>query len=593
MNRFLVIALGLLLVMADTGESVTLVSKSDGLEVPQKEGGNTEVEVADIDGDGYLDLISVGDHGSPYVNSDQHGIMVWFGDGGGSWSVVQTGEFGYGGCAVGDLNLDGYMDIAWGVHHGWGTGGLGDTLMGAALGDGSGSSWDPWDDGLCSTGETWGMFATELADFDNDGDLDIACESFGSGNGVRVYENNMDGTWSYAWMVDGGNAGATIEAGDFDADGCMDFICTRWGTQVYFGDGEMGFTLNQAGIIDKSMVAVDCGDYNGDGRDDIVCSFGSDSGVHCYHYDDGSDQWVDGSTGLPSGGAYYDLVQFGYIDGDSNLDLVMYDDPTGEVYLGDGNGNWTADATWTMPSSGDASALRIDGDVDHDGREDIVIEGEESGGMFDRNQLRVYSPWQMPGALSADVISPDGGETMVEWSVREIRWLTAVPLTHGQAEIDLYLSMDGPEGPWTEIARDLPDNGSHQWTVHGDGYSSTCRIKVVATAAYGFTEAVSDDDFTIVGNTGTAGEGRARISDLILSVQPNPCSGTPEVGFGRAPGTPVLLEVFDLTGRVVFSAELDGRSSGPIPLNGNLESGVYLLRAATADRTATTKLVRL
>ncbi|MBD3369178.1 T9SS type A sorting domain-containing protein [Candidatus Fermentibacteria bacterium] len=594
MSRLLTYVLGCLLIAAGTGRSVSLVSKSNGLEVPQKEGGNTEVEVADIDADGHLDLISVGDHGSPYVNSDQHGIMVWFGDGVSSWSVVQTGEFGYGGCAVGDLNLDGYMDVAWGVHHGWGTGGFGDTLMGAALGDGSASSWDPWDDGLCSTGETWGMFATDLADFDLDGDLDIVCESFGSGNGVRLYENNMDGTWSYAWMVDGGNAGSTIESGDFDADGCMDFVCTRWGTQIYFGDGEMGFTLNQAGIPDQDMVAVDCGDYNGDGRDDVVCSFGSDSGVHCYYYDDGSGQWIDGSTGLPSGGAYYDLVQFGYIDGDSNLDLVIYDDPTGEVYLGDGSGNWTADATWTMPSSGDASALRIDGDVDHDGREDIVIEGEESGGMFDRNQLRVYSPYSMPGQLSTDVISPDGGETLVEWSVREIRWLTAVPPLQGQAEIDLYLSMDGSGGPWTEIAGNLPDKGSYQWTVHGDGYSSTCRIKVVATSSYGSTEAISDADFTITGNTGVSPEHGARTEELAISVVPNPCKGTPVIRLESPSGEPVVVKVFDLTGREVGSVGLNGGSYGPIPLEGfELSPGIYLVRASTADRTTTTRLVQL
>lgn len=47
------------------------------------EGGQTEIEFADINNDGYLDLLTVGDHGSPLINSSQHGISV-FGNGTGS-----------------------------------------------------------------------------------------------------------------------------------------------------------------------------------------------------------------------------------------------------------------------------------------------------------------------------------------------------------------------------------------------------------------------------------------------------------------------------------------------------------------------------
>lgn len=68
----------------DINNYITFISKSSGLETPEKEGGKTELELADINNDGHLDIICVGDHGSPYVNSDQHGIMVWLGDGEGS-----------------------------------------------------------------------------------------------------------------------------------------------------------------------------------------------------------------------------------------------------------------------------------------------------------------------------------------------------------------------------------------------------------------------------------------------------------------------------------------------------------------------------
>jgi len=584
------------LLLSWSASAVTLISKSDGLEDPTKESGHTELEFGDINGDGHLDIVSVGDHGSPWINSDEHGIMVWLGDGSGSWSVIQSGDFGYGGCAVGDLNLDGYMDVAWGVHHNYGSGGFGDRLMGAALGDGSGASWTPWDDGLATGGEEYGMFATDLADFDVDGDLDIVCESFGSGNGVRVYENHLDGTWSPAWLIDGGNAVFTIETGDFNADGLPDFICTRIGTHVYFGDGNMGFTLNQTGIPGY-MVSVDCGDFNGDGRDDIVCSLGSDSGVHCYYYDDGSAQWVDASLGLPAGGTYVDLVQFGYINSDDHLDLVLYDDPFGQVYLGDGAGFWTSDATWTMPGSGNASALRIDGDIDHDGREDIAIQGETTVGGWPQNQLRVYSPWIEPPVLNARVLSPDGGETLMGLSIREIRWLTAVPPSQGSATVDLYLSVSGAGGPWNLIEADAPDNGSYQWIVPPEN-SSTCRIRLVAETTTETVEDYSDDDFTISGMPGIGYDHSSPLNSTTgLRVIPNPAGSIPLLDISPAPEGPVTVTVFDVSGRMLSLIETWSSEGSPIPLtNGSgerLSIGVYIIRVQIGSERITTRFAQL
>ena len=41
------------------------------------------MEFADINMDGFVDILSIGDHGCPNINATEHGIMVWFGDG--SW----------------------------------------------------------------------------------------------------------------------------------------------------------------------------------------------------------------------------------------------------------------------------------------------------------------------------------------------------------------------------------------------------------------------------------------------------------------------------------------------------------------------------
>ncbi len=581
----ILLAGSILLLFVPTCGAVTLISRSSGLEVPSKEEGNTEFEFGDVDGDGELDLVSVGDHGSPYVNSDQHGIMVWLGDGAGQWVVHQFGNFGYGGCALGDLDGDGFTDVAWGIHHDWGSG-MGGRLMGAARGDGSGATWIDYGEGLAGNGEEWGMFATAVADFDEDGLLDIVSQSFGGSNGIRVYRNHGDGTWSQAYALTGGSVGYTIEAIDVDADGHLDIVSTRSGTNVLRGDGAFGFAEMDAGLPGSGIHGIAVGDVNADGLVDLAFGYSS-SGVRCYTFD--GMQWNDASTGLPTSG-YHDLTQLGDIDGDGHLDLIAYDPPLGKVFLGDGGGTWTQDATWTMPSPGDASALRVDGDMDHDGREDIAVSASMSGFPFYRNQLRVYSPWSEPTELSARVVFPRGGETVRAGSVRFIRWLAAVPAAQGVARVDLELSTNGMAGPWIEIASDLPNNGCYQWVVSSPAPSGDARIRVTVSGSAGSVQAVSPGGFAIAGEFGEVESfepgrprGRTKHGALRLCAFPNPARGEVSFRADRPRELPAWISLHDAGGRRIDSQWLPaGRMGGSFPAGGpwafGLPAGRYYVR---------------
>ncbi len=471
------------------------MEKSTGLDDPAKEGGNTELELYDVNQDGLPDIVSLGDHGNPYINTQEHGIMVWLNNGDGTWTVHQDGDFGYGGCALGDLNLDGITDIAWGIHHNYGPAGYGDTLVGAALGDGTGAAWTGWATGLGSGGETYGMFNTDLADFNNDGLLDIIVQSFGYGNGYHVYQNNGDGTWTHRWSDAVGNTNNDLKACDINADGNMDFVGTKANTNVYLGDGAFGFALSQNGLPGSVALGLDCGDVNSDGCDDLIVAY-DNLGVRCYLYDKTSGSWSSASSGLPTSGDY--AVQCGDLDGDGILDILAYSGVTGLVYLGDGAGSWTADASFTVGSPGDISALRVDGDFDHDGREDVLIQADQGTWPSDINVLRAFSPWSEPSTLSVYMKSPHGGETLKGNSVRIIRWLSAVPPAQGDSTVDIDLSLTGPSGPWQTIAHNIPDNGWYQWSVIGSG-TTHGRIKVTVHAGSSSASAISSGDFTIIG----------------------------------------------------------------------------------------------
>jgi len=560
---------------------VSLISKSTGLDIPEKEEGKTELEIADMNNDGHVDIISVGDHGSPYINSGEHGIMVWLGDGTGTWAVNQDGNFGYGGCAIGDINVDGYMDVTWGVHHDYGESGYGDTLIGAALGDGSGSTWTPWATGLGTNGESWGMFATDLADFNCDGFLDIVSQSFGCCNGLHVYENHGNGTWSPRWSLPGGNVGYTLETCDINADGLMDFVSTKDGSIAFFNNGSFSFQNHDNGLPVNSINSIDAGDMNNDGNDDIVVSLSS-NGVRCYVYDINNDNWVSYSNGLPTTNSYY-LSQFGDIDGDEYLDIIFYKGPTGYVYLGDGTGNWVSDATFTMPSPGDYSAMRVDGDIDHDGREDIAIQAEEGDFPTYENQLRVYSPWLEPTSLSSIIKKPNGGEHFKIGSIRDIRWLAAVPSSHSQPTVDIKISYNGLSGPWNTIASDIPNNGRYQWFVSGSA-SNQCRIKIIITTNQGSCECVSSSDFTI-------GQGNENNPPAIPDRPSGPYKGSTNINYSFSTVTtdPEGDEIkygWDWDDDSIIDTWTNTSSSGTvIQLNHSWnESGIYSIKVLAEDQ---------
>ena len=146
------------------------------------------------DGGSYA-WVEYGDSGTIYenftwnddFNSEDQGFQIWLGDGTGSWTKtnIPNGNFGYGGTALGDVNNDGYLDGAYGVHHN-----RNHPLIGAWAGDG-GTSFTEKSNGLATDGEGWGMAPIDFGDFNNDGYLDIGVGSFGSGNGIRAYKNNM------------------------------------------------------------------------------------------------------------------------------------------------------------------------------------------------------------------------------------------------------------------------------------------------------------------------------------------------------------------------------------------------------------------
>ena len=75
------------------GQSLTSELISSGLDAVTFEIGLAGLAVGDVRGNGKIDIVTIGDHGSPHFNATEAGIMVWTNNGDGTnWALVKEGE---------------------------------------------------------------------------------------------------------------------------------------------------------------------------------------------------------------------------------------------------------------------------------------------------------------------------------------------------------------------------------------------------------------------------------------------------------------------------------------------------------------------
>ena len=224
--------------------------------------------------------------------------------------------------------------------------------------------------------------ATDLADYDKDGDLDGVCCGGGGGyddlynNGLSWFEiANNDGTGDFAESFRLPSMGANHIAGvdDLDKDGDNDLIAGR---VVYYNKGGIGPIQERSGT--PYVEQHELQDIDGDGDPDVEPRFDT------FHKNLGDGTLVATSriTGTPPAGTSYDGVGYNAdYDGDGDLDVIVKW-MQGETYLGQrmlrntGSGGLVDAGPASLPGfQYSATHNPIDvmfGDVNGDGRLDIV-----------------------------------------------------------------------------------------------------------------------------------------------------------------------------------------------------------------------------
>jgi len=330
--------------------------------IPYDPGGSaTSIAVADVNGDGHLDLVVA------YWNEGSVGVLLGKGDG--TFQPVvkyDSGGTGAPSVAVADINGDGKPDIV--VLNAW----LQEGTVGVLLGNGDGTFQPPvtYDTGQYSEPE-----ALAVGDLNGDGHPDIAVANFSHSDCdcndglVSVFWGNGDGTFQPPVFYPSGgydNVSVTIQ------DGLLVVINLCWDEYCDYPNGNVcvNGSCYDSGGMNPYSVAV--GDLNGDGHPDIVVGNmnpnpnGDPSMTLGVLLNDGWGGFLPVVLYDP-GGDYPYLGAVADLNGDGKPDIVVAPRSGTSVLLGNGDGTVQAPVI-VGPLGGSLIAADLNGN----GKPDLI-----------------------------------------------------------------------------------------------------------------------------------------------------------------------------------------------------------------------------
>lgn len=213
-----------------------------------------DVELEDLDEDGWLDILVASS------NSAKVWTLVNNGDGtfAAAVSYANGPEFA-NSLITGDFNGDGHVDAV--------TANLGDFSVRLLAGDGTGALSAGWDQTIAA-----GASSGQAGDFNSDGNLDFAV-TVGGLNQIRVFHGDGGGSFSHVQTVAAGGAAARLVVGDFNRDGYADLASANGfsnSISIFSGDRQGLFTLDSVIATTGAASTIAASDFDGDGLTDLV-----------------------------------------------------------------------------------------------------------------------------------------------------------------------------------------------------------------------------------------------------------------------------------------------------------------------------------
>jgi len=223
------------------------------------------------------------------------------------------------------------------------------------------------------------------ADFNGDGNMDIASANYGSNN-VSVLLGNGLGGFGTATNFAVGTAPQSITSADFNGDGKMDLASANQGSgnvSLILGNGLGGFSTPTNFIVGgapyPAPISIITADFNGDGKMDLATA---NNGLDNVSILLGNGLGSFGTAANFFVGTWTDPQSIISADfnGDGNLDLATanLNADNVSILLGNGLGSFSAP---TLFSVGTEPVSLINADFNGDGKMDLAVDNYVSSNI--------------------------------------------------------------------------------------------------------------------------------------------------------------------------------------------------------------------
>ena len=215
-----------------------------------------------------------------------------------------------------------------------------------------------------------GPVSVTLGDLNGDGALDAATANSGSNN-VSVLLGRGNGTFGTQITYSVGTTPESVTLGDFNGDAKLDLVTANSGSSnisVLLGQGDGTFGTQTTYRVGSTPQSMTLGDLNGDGFLDLVTADTDSNDVSVLL---GRRDGTFGASVTYAAGVQTRSVVLGDVNGDGKLDIVSTssDKSNGLVLLGQGDGTFRAPV-----SDGISSEFVALGDLYGDGRLDLATQ---------------------------------------------------------------------------------------------------------------------------------------------------------------------------------------------------------------------------
>ena len=308
--------------------------------------------------------------------------------------------------AVGDFNGDGKQDLAIADYGVIGTPATGRTLT-ILLGNGDGTF-----KAAASPAVGNAPYAIAVGDFNEDGKQDLAVTN-SADNTVLILTGNGDGTFTAGATIDTGTSPFGIVTGDFNNDGHADLAIANNGSNtltILQGNGDGTFTAAETSpATGTGPISLVVGDFDGDGKADLAVANTGTNGLTIL-LGNGDETFTAKSNGDSrdvAGGGFATVV-LGDFNGDGKQDLVIAGENaqtqlTGSVLLGNGDGTFkNSSGLASDPTTSFSIAAR---DFNGDGKTDIIVADDNVTTILGSNGDGTFTP--ITYAPTGDGSTPD------------------------------------------------------------------------------------------------------------------------------------------------------------------------------------------